>query len=133
MKRIFTPRLFFPDKARIDDSERTNYYTGSRVAGTEEGTSIGIGYMAESYIDFGPTYMFIPIMLLGVFYGLIYRYFIARKDFRIIGFALGTALLLTVHQDFGASNAKIVGGIVTGLIVCAAVFEVAKRNFRRLA
>ena len=58
-------------------------YTGSRVAGTEEGTSIGIGYMAESYIDFGPIYMFVPILLLGVFYGLIYRYFIARKDFRV--------------------------------------------------
>jgi hypothetical protein len=89
--------------------------------------------MAESYIDFGPVGMFVPIFLLGVFYGLIYRYFIARKNFRVLGFALGTALLLTVHQDFGASNAKIVGGIVTGLIVCAAVFEIAKRNFRRFA
>ena len=108
-------------------------YTGSRVAGTESDTSIGIGYMAESYIDFGPIYMFTPILLLGVFYGLIYRYFIARKTFRTLGFALGTALLLTVHQDFGASNAKIVGGMVTGLIISAAVFEIAKRNFRRLA
>jgi hypothetical protein len=133
LKRIVMPRLLFPDKSRIDDSERTNMYTGSRVAGTEEGTSIGIGYMAESYIDFGPTYMFVPILLLGVFYGLIYRYFIARKDFRIIGFAIGTGLLLTVNQDFAASNAKIVGGMVTGLIICAAIFEFAKRNFRRLA
>ena len=133
LKRIVMPRLLFPDKARIDDSERTNMYTGSRVAGTEESTLIGIGYMAESYVDFGPVFMFVPILLLGVFYGLIYRYFIARETFRTLGFALGTALLLTFHQDFGASNAKIVGGIVTGLIVCAAVFEFAKRNFRRLA
>jgi hypothetical protein len=133
LKRIVMPRLFFPNKASIDDSERTNMYTGSRVAGTESDTSIGIGYMAESYIDFGPTYMFVPILFLGVFYGLIYRYFIARKDFRVIGFALGTGLLLTVNQDFAASNAKIVGGMVAGLIVCAAVFEIAKRNSRRFA
>jgi hypothetical protein len=133
LKRIVMPRLFFPDKARIDDSERTNMYTGARVAGTEEGTSIGIGYMAESYIDFGPVGMFAPIFLLGVFYGLIYRYFVARKDFRAIGFAFGTALLLIVHQDFGASNAKIVGGMVTALIIAVPLFEFIKRNYRRLA
>ncbi len=133
LKRLVTPRLFFPDKARIDDSERTNLYTGSRVAGTDEGTSIGIGYMAESYIDFGPIYMFVPILLLGVFYGLIYRYFIARKNFRVIGFAIGTAVLLLVHQDFGASNAKIVGGVVTSLIITVPLFELIKRNYRRFA
>ena len=89
--------------------------------------------MAESYIDFGPIYMFVPILLLGVFYGLIYRYFIARKNFRVIGFAIGTAVLLLVHQDFGASNAKIVGGVVTSLIITVPLFELVKRNYRRFA
>ena len=51
--RPFMPRLFFPSKTVIDDSERTNYYTGLGVAGAEEGTSISLGYVAESYIDFG--------------------------------------------------------------------------------
>ena len=133
LKRIVTPRLLFPDKSRIEDSERTNFYTGSRVAGAESNTSIGIGYMGESYIDFGPIYMFLPILLLGLFYGLIYRYFIARKNFRAVGFALGTALLLVVHQDFGASNAKIVGGMVTALIITVPLFEFIKRNYRHLA
>ena len=133
LKRIVMPRLLFPEKSKIDDSDRTNMYTGARVAGTEASTSIGIGYMAESYIDFGPIYMFVPILLLGVFYGLIYRYFIIRKDFRLIGFALGTAILLNVHQDFAASNAKIVGGVVTALIVSVLVFEFIKRNYRRFA
>ena len=32
-----------------------------------------------------------------------------------IGFAIGTAVLLNVNQDFATSNAKIVGGMVTGV------------------
>ena len=85
LKHIVTPRLFFPDKAALDDSEFTYKYTGVRVSGTEQGTSIGIGYMAESYIDFGPYYMFVPVFLLGIGYGLVYRYFVARKTFRLLG------------------------------------------------
>jgi len=42
-------------------------------------------------------------------------------------------VLLLVHQDFGASNAKIVGGEVTALIIAVPLFEFVKRNFRRLA
>ena len=52
ISRPFMPRLFFPDKTAIDDSTRTDYYTGLRMA-SRQGTSISIGYMAESYIDFG--------------------------------------------------------------------------------
>ena len=51
--RPFMPRLFFPDKAIIDDSERTNKYTGLGVSGSDVGTSISIGYFGEAYIDFG--------------------------------------------------------------------------------
>ena len=51
--RPFMPRLFFPDKGIIDDSERTNKYTGLGVSGSDVGTSISIGYFGEAYIDFG--------------------------------------------------------------------------------
>src|SRR5207237_485002 len=67
---ILTQRLLFPDKPVLDDSERTRLYTGVQVSGMESNTSIGIGYVGESYIDFGPVWMFVPIFLLGVLYGL---------------------------------------------------------------
>src|SRR4029077_6417558 len=62
---MFMPRVLFPEKPILDDSERTRTYTGMNVAGSEQDTSIGIGYVGESYIDFGPIGMFIPIFLLG--------------------------------------------------------------------
>src|SRR5204863_1677188 len=55
VNHVLMPRFLFPNKPAIHDSERTRYYTGIKVAGPEEGTSIGIGYMAESYVDFGPV------------------------------------------------------------------------------
>ncbi|HSP00129.1 MAG TPA: hypothetical protein VLN90_01570, partial [Thioalkalivibrio sp.] len=61
------PRLHNPGKRVIDDSERTSYYTGNRVAGAEEGASISLGYVAESYIDFGPLGMMLPLFLWGAF------------------------------------------------------------------
>lgn len=72
--RVFTPRFLFSDKPPVHDSVRTNYYTGLGVASYEQGTSISIGYMAESYIDFGVPFMFLPIFGLGVLLGLFYRW-----------------------------------------------------------
>ena len=57
VSRPFMPRLFFPDKEVIDDFVRSNLYTGG-VAAISEGTSISLGYVAESYIDFGAVGMF---------------------------------------------------------------------------
>ena len=87
IRHIVTPRIFFPNKAVLDDSERASLYTGMAVAGAEQGTSIGIGYMAESYVDFGPIGMFLPILFLGIFYGLMYRYFVivSRTHFSVVG------------------------------------------------
>ncbi len=65
VKHVFMPRILNPGKGIIDDSARTTYYTGVMVAGLEQGTSISIGYMGESYIDLGPFGMFLPIFLLG--------------------------------------------------------------------
>ena len=54
IEHVFTPRLFFPDKPPLpSDSITTAKYTGMWWAGEETGTSISMGYMVESYIDFG--------------------------------------------------------------------------------
>src|SRR5205814_3724135 len=94
VKHVFTPRAFFPGKGIIDDSARTTYYTGVLVAGLEQGTSISIGYMGESYIDFGPIGMFVPIFFLGLLYGYIYRLFAKHARYKVIGLAVATSTLL---------------------------------------
>jgi len=122
LKHVVTPRLFFPGKAALDDSERASLYTGMAVAGTERGTSIGIGYMAESYVDFGPVLMFSPILLLGMFYGLIYRLFVVTSRYALLGCGIATAIFVFGGNMIETSNVKIVGGNVTALLVLSAFY-----------
>jgi hypothetical protein len=130
LKHIVTPRLFFPEKGAISDSERTTLYTGELTAGEESGTSIGIGYVAESYVDFGPVWMFAPIFLLGVFYGLIYRFFIIRSRSKLICAALASSILIFGAYEIETSNIKIVGGNVTVLLVVIVFYFIFGRAFR---
>jgi len=117
IKHVLTPRFLFPNKPAINDSERTSYYSGVVVAGEEQGTSISIGYMGESYIDFGPRWMFAPVFLLGLFYGGIYRYFVHHQRHRVLGFAMASAILTFGAYTIETSNIKLVGGNLMSLIV----------------
>ena len=131
LKHIVTPRIFFPGKAAVDDSERASFYTGLTVAGAEQGTSIGIGYMAESYVDFGPVLMFLPILLLGVFYGLIYRVFVIKSRYALLGCGIATAILVFGGNAIETSNVKLVGGNVTALLVLSAFYFALGGPLRR--
>jgi hypothetical protein len=117
LKHTFMPRLFFPNKPTLDDSERTMLYTGIMVSGAEQGTSIGIGYVGESYIDFGPVGMFGPIFLLGCFYGGIYRVFALHSRYALLGNAVAAAILVFGAYTIETSNIKLVGTNVTAALV----------------
>ncbi len=116
-QHMMKPRIFFPDKPIVDDSARTNTYTGLLVADAEKGASIGIGYLPESYIDFGPVFMFIPIFLVGWMWGRVFRYLVQRSPYRLVDIALAINFLIPSAIQFEASNIKIVGGTVSGLII----------------
>ena len=131
---ILTPRLLFPDKPVLDDSERTRLYTGIQVSGMESGTSIGIGYVGESYIDFGPVGMFAPIFLLGVFYGLINRLFLTRTKYKLLGAALAVSVLIFSAYEIETSNVKLVGGVASVGLVSLVIYLACGRtiaNFLR--
>ena len=115
--RTFVPRLLNPDKRVIDDSERTSYYTGSRVAGAEEGTSISLGYVAESYIDFGPAAMMVPLFVWGLFVGVLYRLLIRASRFPLLGYGCGTVLVALGAAVLEQSNLKMVSAFVLGFMV----------------
>jgi hypothetical protein len=110
---VLTPRILFPDKKVLDDSARARRFTGMRLAGMESGTSIGIGYMAESYADFGSLGMYLPICALGLLMGSIYRVCCRNKNSTLLGVAIGTTIIFANVLSFEASNVKIVGSLVT--------------------
>jgi len=130
IERPFAPRLLFPDKSAINDSDRTNKYTRLGVAGAADGTSISIGYVAESYIDFGPVLMFAPILLLGLTLGRIYRWFVdGPRCVGPLGMGLATAALIG-QAPLESSITKAFGGLmVTSLAGWAVLCFVAPRLF----
>jgi hypothetical protein len=74
LQHITMPRVFFPEKGSLmSDSEMVRKYAGVMVAGAESGTSIAFGYAAESYIDFGLPWMFLPVFVFGTLMGLAYQ------------------------------------------------------------
>lgn len=122
LSHISMPRLLFPEKPPLrGDSEITNTYTGLQVAGQESGTSISIGYVAETYIDFGRYWMWLPILMLGFLWGRIYRYLTSRRSTpRIFGQGLAVAVLLPVLL-FETTNVKLLGGVITSFLMAILV------------
>ncbi len=123
IEHILKPRVLFPDKPPlIADSDLTMRYTGLKLASTEEGTSISLGYMGESYVDFGKIGMFFPIFLLGFTWGFMYYLFRSRTQTLLTGYAFATALLINAYKLEIASG-KVLGGVVSKFIVLFIVLK----------
>lgn len=123
IKHVSVPRLLYPAKAALpSDSELTSRYTRVFLAGAEQGTSISMGYMAESYIDFGMVGMYVPIFLCGLLWGLMYRYFMRKVPYRVIAYGMVTALLVNANQ-FEMHSVKLLGGMLMNFLVFAAVVK----------
>jgi hypothetical protein len=117
ISRPFMPRILSPEKTIIDDSARTNLYTGLHESGLETGTSISIGYMGETYVDFGPFWMMPVIGGLGYFIGRIYRHLLRSPASRgPLGMGLATAVLFQTAV-FERSITKEIGAIIVTLLV----------------
>jgi hypothetical protein len=114
---VITPRLLFPDKAELTaDIFNTIRYTGLEFAGGVGDTEIPLGYMAESYIDFGPVLMFVPIFLLGLLLGYEYRFFATRRTKLVFAYGL-TPVVFILSTSYEETAAKILGGNLTVFIV----------------
>lgn len=116
LTHVITPRIFFPHKAPVDDSEHLNKYTGLGVAGAEQGASHSIGYMADSYIDFGPYWMFAPIFLLGLVTGYLYRYFLANAYNRVWALILITPFYYLTNIN-GMNSLKVVSNLIIYFLI----------------
>jgi hypothetical protein len=122
LSHVLAPRLFFPEKpGLVSDSELTNQYTGMQFASDAEGTSVSMGYAVEAYIDFGWPYMYIPLVLIGLFWGALYR-LLSLSSTRggvLISSAFSLPPFLAL-LSFEASFVKLFGGILTVFLVCFA-------------
>lgn len=108
---VLQPRILFPDKEAIDDSKMVNKYATRKVAGAKQGSSFSLGYMAESYIDFGPYFMFIPIFFVGWLLGFVYKLIIKQSINYFWGFTMVSSLWINFNSN-GTPGSKILGWIL---------------------
>lgn len=122
VSRPFFPRALFPEKSAIDDTARTNLYTGG-MAGESEGTSISVGYIAEAYIDFGAIGMMPALLGIGWVYGFAYRLLSrSRQAGPLLGMGLASFVLLSIGF-LDSSITKVGGGFVVSLLVAWLVLK----------
>lgn len=108
---VLQPRIFFPNKEAIDDSKMVNKYATRKVAGAKQGASFSLGFMAESYIDFGPYFMFIPIFLVGWLLGFIYKTIMLQSINYLWGFTMVSSLWININCN-GTPGTKVLGWIL---------------------
>lgn len=96
LKFAIVPSALDPDKGVHDASLKTSKYTGLRIAGIAKGTSMAIGYFGDSYIDFGPVGMMLPIMMLALLMALLYRYLLKWKMNTILVYSIVTSVMLNI-------------------------------------
>jgi hypothetical protein len=114
---LVTPRFLFPDKEDLpSDSEMVRKYSGMKVASTEENTSIAFGYAAESYVDFGLPWMFLPPLIYGLLMGAAYQTWLTVIRHRELALSLVTVIFWLSLYLFERSWIKTMGLAVTLMV-----------------
>jgi len=112
LEHVLKPRILFPDKKMIYDSDLTSKYTGVTFAGRDEGVSFSLGYVSEAYVDFGPVYMFIPIFFFGLLFGWMYKT-LMLNGYNIVWGICYSAPLFQYLWMFPVPGTKLMGWSIT--------------------
>lgn len=119
-----TPRFLNPNKPTIDNSLKATKYTGIKYNTAKQGTSFSLGYFAEFYVDFGSYLMMPAILLLGLVYGWIYKFFLTRTfDNPVFTYAVVGAFF------FEFSNYEMDGTFLAGRLFASLVTFFALNYF----
>lgn len=114
---VVTPRALNADKGVYDASVKASKYTGIQYAGIRKGVSVSLGYFADGYIDFGIFGMYIPLLILGFIYGIIYFYFIKNASTNFIfNYSIVGAMFMGLFA-FESDNIFVIGQIYVNLVV----------------
>ena len=117
VQHVFMPRFLFPNKADLpSESDDVYRYTGIKVAGREQATTIAFGSVIQSYLDFGVPLMFLPPLLLGVFLGVLYRWLLKTVHHEEILLAIVAVAFWSTLMAYNVSWAKILGKFLTTLV-----------------
>lgn len=119
LEHVFKPRMFFPDKPDLSDTEVYVRLTG-RLLFDEiaAGTSISVGYMGENFADLGFPAMLLGIAALGLGLALCVRVLmsfnlpLAMREGIIMAFAFSMA-----RDGVEVSLPKMIGAALMFMII----------------
>jgi peptidoglycan/LPS O-acetylase OafA/YrhL len=74
--------------------------------------------------------MFLPIFLLGIFYGVYLPRFRDPRRHKLLGSAIASSILFLAPTRLKPPTSKIVGGNVMVLLVMSFLYVMAGRRFR---
>jgi len=128
------PRFFWPDKPSVNDSNRW-YQVAYRLTARNDlnGVSIAVGYLPESYINFGWLGPPVVMFCLGILLGLFDRIFL-RPGSGLLLNSIGVALLPQLVPVEGQLAQYIAGfgqQIAVALITLAPMFDLHRNESYR--
>jgi hypothetical protein len=130
----FIPRLFWPDKPSVNDSNRWYQVTYQMTMRNNlNGVSIAVGYLPESYINFGWFGSPVVMFCLGILLGLFDRIFL-RPGSGLLLNSIGVALLpqlLPVEAQLAQYIAGFAQQVAVALIALAPMFDLQRKEYRR--
>jgi hypothetical protein len=119
---VLEPRILFPDKPPApSDTAVATRYTGIRFdrGRNAVATSIGLGYIAELYVDFGYAGIVIGTFLFGLLAGSSVKWIFSYKQLPHVANSGLAVMLMLSCASFEESLLKQVGGFVATLIAVA--------------
>jgi hypothetical protein len=94
---IITPRILFPNKPIISETEHLNRFIGRYMADSST-TSLSLGYFGDFYIDFGYAAP-VSIFILGLLIGLIYRKLFTIDPDHLMGIVIVSPLFSSLYLN----------------------------------
>ncbi len=117
-EHIVKPRFLFPDKMNLGvDSWLVREYAGIHVAGEELQTSVGLGYIAQFYIDFGLIGILILSFLYGCIIGFVYLLIRIFSPSHKLYLSAVVIILLTNFTSYEGEIAKLLGGLIMNTVI----------------
>lgn len=116
---VVTPRILFPDKPALNDSVITTALVGLYI---NDQTSIGVGYVAQAYVDFGFPGFLAPLWVVGLMLGYGIQYFMTRPVPLMLRSAFATATFFQTYQ-FAGNIDKEFGGFVIAVLAMSLILK----------
>lgn len=116
-RHISVPRFIWPGKPVLpNDTEVMSKYTGLPMVWGDE-TSISIGYLGEMYVDFGYVGGIFAAGVMGVAFGLAYRFVRSQHSTSPLLLA-GLAMVMSLKIGaFGTAYVKTAGAFVLTTVI----------------